>query len=409
MSADRLRFSLEEPASFLSWLGDGRRSRSFGDVTMAEVWALVGLATLARRDSQSPVEVADSVPWSEGRKFAHAIGFDDIVAGTSSFGDGDIDRTVKMRRVTSQAHIEPAARRIANFVLPPKEEDSRNALFYVLVEALRNAVQHSHDPLGCVVAAQRNERGRHANRPTIQVAVADAGIGIPQSLTTKHPALSHSEEALEKSLWPHISGTFEEGLTGTAENAGMGLFFIAEMAKLLAGRLVIASRGATLELIGDEEGLNQHRIGFVEPKGLGYSGTLVAFELPIGEVKDYGALMEAIRERARLRTPSRATSRWLRFEAAPPEVQEYLVNIAAENTIAALQFGREAISQALLAHKPVALNFLRIPVCTQSFVHALLFESLRLAWALRIPIYVTNAQPAVRSNLELLENYALAG
>ncbi len=55
------------------------------------------------------------------------------------------------------------------------------------------------------------------------------------------------------------------------------------------------------------------------------------------------------------------------------------------------------------------LNFDGIDVCTQSYVHALLFEPLRVAWALKVPVYVKNAAPAVRSTLSLLENYALAG
>ena len=93
------------------------------------------------------------------------------------------------------------------------------------------------------------------------------GIGFPAGLRTLHPNLSDPEAALEKSLWPHISGTFEEGLTGTQQNAGMGLFFIAEMAKLTGGTLLIATRGATLLLSGwvDEEG--NHSLRFIEPRG----------------------------------------------------------------------------------------------------------------------------------------------
>jgi hypothetical protein len=32
-----------------------------------------------------------------------------------------------------------------------------------------------------------------------------------------------------------------------------------------------------------------------------------------------------------------------------------------------------------------------------------------VAWALKTPVYILNAQPAVKSTLELLENYALGG
>jgi hypothetical protein len=52
---------------------------------------------------------------------------------------------------------------------------------------------------------------------------------------------------------------------------------------------------------------------------------------------------------------------------------------------------------------------MNIPILTQSFLHALLYEPLRVAWALKTEIYVVNTRPAVRSNLELLQNYALGG
>src|SRR5262249_23275038 len=137
------------------------------------------------------------------------------------------------------------------------------------------------DPLGGIVAAQRNDRGRNSDRPFIQVAVADGGIGIQESLLPLHKTLTDPREALVKALEPHISGTFEEGESGSAQNAGMGLFFISEMTKLVGGRLLIASRGAALVLegmLGVEEG-ESHHLRFLE-RGLGFNGTLVAFEMP---------------------------------------------------------------------------------------------------------------------------------
>src|SRR5262249_11935816 len=147
----------------------------------------------------------------------------------------------------AKTSVEHEARRISHLVVPDDlQEDTRRAVYYVLVELLRNVLQHSRDKLGGIVAAQLNDGGRHTDRPTIQVAVADTGIGVFDSLRPMHPKLADQKEALEKALWPHFSGTFEEGLTGTSNNAGMGLFFISEMAKLLRGRLLIASRGAAL-------------------------------------------------------------------------------------------------------------------------------------------------------------------
>ncbi|MGZ3457342.1 MAG: hypothetical protein ACXU86_02435, partial [Archangium sp.] len=248
-----------------------------------------------------------------------------------------------------------------------------------------------------------------SGRPMLQLAVADAGIGIPASLCTLHPNLSEPEAALEKSLWPHISGTFEEGLTGTQQNAGMGLFFIAEMAKLTGGTLLVATRGATLLLSGwvDEEG--NHSLRFIEPRGVGFPGTLVVFELPVGGVVDYPALIETIKERAKQRTPQRAIRRWIRFDPAPAEATVFEIQKQAENTPAAIALARDEITPRILQRAPIVLDFCGLRILTQSYLHSLLFEPLRLAWALRTPIHVRNVEPAVRSNLELLENYALAG
>ncbi|HZH15179.1 MAG TPA: ATP-binding protein [Archangium sp.] len=304
--------------------------------------------------------------------------------------------------------IEPFADDIAKALIAEKElEDTRLTLRYVIVELLRNAVQHSHAQEGGWVSADLwNEE---SGRPMLQLAVADAGIGIPASLRTLHPNLSDPEAALEKSLWPHISGTFEEGLTGTQQNAGMGLFFIAEMAKLTGGTLLIATRGASLLLAGwvDEEG--NHSLRFIEPRGVGFPGTLVVFELPVGGVVDYPALIETIKERAKQRTPQRAIHRWIRFDSAPPEATVFEIQKQAENTPAAIQLAQTEITPRILRREPIVLDFSGLRILTQSYLHSLLFEPLRLAWALRTPIYVRNVEPAVRSNLELLENYALAG
>ncbi len=64
---------------------------------------------------------------------------------------------------------------------------------------------------------------------------------------------------------------------------------------------------------------------------------------------------------------------------------------------------------AILDGKLVLLDFSGVSICTQSFLHALLAEPLRLAWATRTTMHAVNALPAVRSGVEFLESYALSG
>ncbi len=278
---------------------------------------------------------------------------------------------------------------------------------YVVVELLRNVIQHSMDPLGGVVAAQRMDDAERGT--SLQVAVADAGVGIYEAMREKHPRVRDHREALEKALWARISGTFEEGLTGSRQNAGLGLFFISEMAKLTGGSLLLASRGAALLLTADPEAGDDHRLRFLEPDGLGYPGTLVAFELPVNSVGDYDDLIGTIQKRARERTPKRAQGNWIKYEEPPSHAHVFMVRYTSENTEQAERFARETLEPRVLKKEPVVLDFQGVEIATQSYLHALLFSILRLAWARHSFIYVANASSSVRSGIEHVEDYALGG
>ena len=277
---------------------------------------------------------------------------------------------------------------------------------YVVVELLRNVIQHSNDELGGVVAAQRMD---HQDPSSLQVAVADAGVGIFEAMIEKHPTLRDHGEALEKALQPHFSGTFEEGLSGSMQNAGLGLFFISEMAKLTGGRLLLASHGASLLLTADPDAGDNHEMKFLKPDGLGYPGTLVAFELPHDSVANYDDLIHTIQARARERTPRRAQHHWIRYGRSPANAKAFVVHYTSENTEQAEKFAREQLEPRILRKEAVVLDFLGMEIATQSYLHALLYDALRLAWAKQSFIYVVNASPSVRSGIELIEAYALGG
>ncbi len=100
---------------------------------------------------------------------------------------------------------------------------------------------------------------------------------------------------------------------------------------------------------------------------------------------------------------------WFRYDPAPLDAQPFVVQIGVEDTAKALRAAQDTLIPWLMARKVISLDFRNIPICTQSFLHALLYEPLRIAWALRIPVHVENVEPGVRSNLQLLESYALGG
>lgn len=404
------RLELDHPTAALRWLSSSQDQIDLGAVDVAEMWGLTAVATLGRRERPSAVRVSGD-SGSPTVRFAGAVGFWDAIQGRPAKPAAEQERTFPLTRIHGAVATEPIAREISNrIILGDEYEDARRTTYYVLNELLRNVLQHSKDPLGGIVAAQRNDGGRNWGRPFVQVAVGDAGIGIQQSLLPLHPKLTDPRQALVKALEPHISGTFVEGESGSLYNAGVGLFFISEMTKLIGGRLMIATRGATLMLEGRpgaEEG-ESHHLHFLEP-GLGFPGTLVAFEMP-EEEQAYDGMMQTIRDRAKDWTPKRQVHKWLRFEEPPADIgdRRLVVNAIKEDIQRAGEWA-STISQRLTAKEPVAIDFVGVSVCTQSFLHALLYEPLRLAWALKVPIYAVRAAPAVQSLLELLENYALGG
>lgn len=402
------RLLLENPGPFFQALGGAQAD--LDGVEVAQIWSIVALATLARNGGSSSSMEVRHTGTSGAARFAHAVGLQEVVDGSSTGGAAEPGRTVKLQRVTRFEEIESVAHDIAQLMLPSTEADeTRKSIYLVLVELMRNVVQHSQDRRGGVVAAQLMDAAQHYDRPAIQVAVGDAGIGILDALKGMHPELTSAKAAVEKALRPHISGTFEEGLSGSSQNAGMGLFFISEMAKLTAGRLLLATRSAAYLLQGDIEGQEQHKAVFLSPEGNGFPGTLVAFEFPLGEAPDHAALRDRINERAKKYTPRREKHRWLSYQPPPEGTPAYLVSAVAENTAAAERFAREEFEPRLVKRDAIALDFRNVEVCTQSFLHSLLFEPLRLAWARRAHIHVLNAGPAIRSALELLEDYALGG
>ena len=398
---------LDDPTPLLSWVERNRGGVfSLATLTRFEVWGVVATATLARSESSGPLTLTDYDQSAAG-KFARAIGSMDLIQGVAPASFGEPGRTAKLRRLTAFGEIEVAADEISHLLVQDEEgRDTRLTVKYVVVELLRNVIQHSNDRLGGVVAAQRMD---HQDRPSLQVAVADAGVGIFDAMIEKHPNLGDHGEALEKALWPHFSGTFEEGLSGSQQNAGLGLFFISEMAKLTGGRLLLASHGASLLLTADPDAGDNHEMKFLKPDRLGYPGTLVAFELPLDSVGDYDDLIHTIQKRARARTPKRAQHHWIRYDRSPGHAKTFVVRYTSENTEQAEKFSGEQLAPRILRKEAVVLDFLGMEIATQSYLHALLYDALRLAWAKQSFIYVVNASPSVRSGIELVEAYALGG
>lgn len=403
------RLLLDDPRPVLGWLHDVSELGwvSLDDVDAAQVFALAAIAALARHDGSERL-ILTPASASGAARFAHALGIQDVLEPGADQDSHQRDRTVRLTRVTGEGANERTAKRIIELLFPARPKPhAADLLYHVLIELLRNVVQHSEDPAGGIVAAQRMDSGPYLDSPAVQIVVVDNGVGVFEALRRKHPSIASPEEAIVRALDPHVSGTFAEGGSGTVHNAGLGLFLVAEIAKRTHGRLLLASRGASYFL-------DRYRSAGTQPKitnlaGLDYPGTLVAFEAPLDQVDSYEVVIEGIHEEAMKRTPQRVTHQWLRFEDPPQGVPRVLVDVAAEDTTAAYRFASDSLEPRLLRREPVALDFRNIRVCTQSFLHALLHESVRLAWAKKVPVYILNASSALRTQLEFVESYSLGG
>lgn len=68
------------------------------------------------------------------------------------------------------------------------------------------------------------------------------------------------------------------------------------------------------------------------------------------------------------------------------------------------------IREALCRKEVVELDFSEVKeTAGQPELHALLFEAVRVAWALRVPIYVVGVNPELRTLMEFVESYSLKG
>jgi hypothetical protein len=396
-----IQFTLRDPETFLRTLSHARSQGllALAGVSLTEMWSLAAIATVARKDLPAPLAI--DWPMSDSHHFATAVGFHEVIDGRPGARVGEEGRTVRLQRVLNDDEVQPVAVELARLLRAglSSREAAGETVEYVLIELIRNALQHSDDRLGAIVGAQLNDRGIHAGKPVFQVVVADAGQGIRAHLSRTHPELDTDELAVERSLWPHVSGAFSSGSTGGVENAGLGLFYISEMAKALEGRLLVASGEAAIEL--DPALKQKERLLKV-----GFPGTLVAFEIGAESPVPFAQLFDAIGDKQRERAPQRLESHWLSFERPPARLTRFMVSAFVENNEEALKLAREALIPRLLKKEPVELDFLNVRLVTQSFAHALLFEPLRIAWAMQTPIYASNTQAVVRSALARVEEYS---
>ena len=158
-------------------------------------------------------------------------------------------RTAPLKRIRRSEDVPVFATSVMN-LLQIEDEELEGAVRYSIVELLRNVVQHSHSDIGGIAMAQY-----YPKSGLVEIAVADYGIGVLSSLRPGYPEITNDLTALKFALLPHVSGTFRPyAYASMSDNAGLGLFFIKEIATRSGGGFFLGSGDALVDLWGSQDG-----------------------------------------------------------------------------------------------------------------------------------------------------------
>jgi hypothetical protein len=239
--------------------------------TFVTVHGLVGAACLLQgyHDEGTPLEFTPPISEDVGR-YLSRMRLGSIVDETCGWPLGSLDLPavrahprddvlVELRRFYSERDLEGLGDLLWQRLEGKIDSGSLNALFNSLLELGANVVQHSECESG-FVAAQSYGVGTGDER--IDLALGDAGVGIPATMTRYQPPTDL--DAVELAMQRDYSGTGEPG-------RGQGLAEVLDLASALGGNLQCHSgRGRRFA--------NRHRATSTVASQL--PGTLVSVRIP---------------------------------------------------------------------------------------------------------------------------------
>lgn len=311
------------------------------------------------------------------------------------------DRTVKLTRITTSAEIPSFATK-AMEILRIEDEELEGAVKYSLIELLRNVVQHSGSRIGGIAMAQY-----YPNSGLVNLCVADIGVGVKVSLTEAYPELETDLQALKLATLPHVSRTFGPATyTAMRDNAGLGLFFIKQIASLAAGSFFLGSKEALMDLWGSEEG-QQKKLYKLARNG-GWPGTFAYLQLRRDSIAEFDGILTVCRNLAAeaRKYPAELA---LDFIEEVPEIPGLIVIKVAqfeEDVEAAANCRESIILPSINGGKLVVLDFNTVRFATQSFVHALMYKVIRDGQQIGATLSIANCTNATREAIMAVAAYA---
>lgn len=311
------------------------------------------------------------------------------------------DRTVKLTRIATSAEIPAFATSVME-ILQIDDEELAGAVKYSLIELLRNVVQHSGSKGGAVAMAQY-----FPTTGLVDLCVADTGVGIKATINEAYPEIDNHLKAIKLATLPHVSRTFGPTVyTGMKDNAGLGLFFIKQIASLSGGSFFLGSKDALIDIWGDKEG-RQKKLYKLARNG-GWPGTFAYLQLRRDSISEFDAILTTCR---RLAAEARKypAELALDFIEEVPDLEDLVVVAVSdfEEDVERAAIIRDSIVlPSISLGKMVVLDFARVKFATQSFVHALMYRVIRDGQQIGATLSIANCSNSTREAIMAVAAYA---
>lgn len=343
-----------------------------------EPWALVQFIAHAlwiRKERGLQVR-AKLDPGNPANQYVRSMGIEEVLdTGVSTQHWDESRQNTGLHVLRTHVDVQRFAESTARLGTGPSS-DTLDALKYGMLELGRNVVQHAESPVGGVAMAQFFPDLR-----AVQISIADRGKGLRESLRGNYPELRSDIEAAKLAVLPHASGApIAQGMYASSDNAGLGLFFCKEITWRAGGAFWLVSSTSLLGVQGDDEA-GQHRVyRKINPWG----GTCVTMHLPAAGVLEFADLVQECQNLATAAKNSSGKAGLDFLDDMPEgfEGEHVLVAEFVENVETASNVRGTVILPAVRDGRWVVLDFTGIRFATQSFVHALVYEPLRVQGSL---------------------------
>lgn len=319
------------------------------------------------------------------------------------------DRIVKLTRIATSSQI-PAFASSVMAILRIEDEELAGAVQYAFIELLRNVVQHSSSHGGGVAMAHY-----YPTTGLVEICVADVGLGIKATINEAYPEIDTDLRAIKLATLPHVSRTFapSSGYTKMSDNAGLGLFFIRQIASLSGGSFFLASRKGLVDIWGTSEG--QQKKDYVQARETGWPGTFAYLQLRRDTISEFDAVLTTCRRLAAEARKYPAELALDFIEGIPdlgPDKDELLVvnvKMFEEDVEEAARIREQEILPSMSDGTMVVLDFTGVKFATQSFVHALMYRVIRDGQQIGSTLSIANCSPSTREAVMAVAAYAKVG